>query len=79
VLAAGLFLLLTAGLDEATFGTFRATLIPALMTLTGGGLMGWNALRLRRWAGERERQMEHVAGRALALLAAPTSPEDEIS
>lgn len=75
----GLLLLVTSGLDEATFGTFRATLIPALMALGGGGLMGWNVLRLRGWAGERERQMEHIAGRALALLEGPASPEDEAS
>jgi hypothetical protein len=78
-LVAGLFLLVTAGLDAVTFGTTMATLIPALMTLAGGGLVGWNALRLRGWASERERQLEHVAGRAVALLETPASPEDEAS
>ncbi|MFV1988350.1 MAG: hypothetical protein ACC682_13800, partial [Gemmatimonadota bacterium] len=52
-LAAGLLLLVTAGLDEATFGTFRATLIPAVVALAGGGMLTRNLLRLRRWADER--------------------------
>ncbi len=72
-LVIGLLLLVTSGLDEATFGATFATLIPALFALMGGGALAGNFLRLRRWADERERQMEHIAGRARALLKAPLS------
>jgi len=75
-LVIGLLLLVTAGLDERTFGATLATLIPALFTLAGGGILTRNFLRLRGWANERERQMEHIAGRARALLAAPPLEED---
>ena len=70
-LVPGLLLLVTAGLDEVTFGATLATLIPALLALSGGGILARNFLRLRKWADERERQMEHIAGRARALLEAP--------
>ncbi len=75
-LVIGLVLLATAGLDERTFGATLATLIPALFTLGGGGVLARNFLRLRRWAAERERQMEYIAGRARALLAAPSLDKD---
>ena len=55
-------------------GTMRAMLsvfIPSLLAVAGGGNLAWHHLRLRRWANEREQQMEHIAGRARALLAAP--------
>jgi hypothetical protein len=74
LLAFGVLLLITSGLDEATFGAFRATLIPALMALVGGGMLTRNVLGLRRWANEREEQMEHIAGQVRRLLAAP--PEE---
>ena len=73
----GLFLLATSGLDERTFGTVFATLIPALFALAGGGTLTWHALWSRRWAGERERQMEHIAGRARALLDGPPIEQDQ--
>jgi len=72
---AGLLLLLTSGLDVATFGSMWETLLPALLALVGGGAAGMNVLRLRRWADDRERRMEHVAERARAL-AEGTLPEE---
>jgi hypothetical protein len=75
----GVLLLVTSGLDEATFGAFRATLIPALMALAGGGVATQNIFRLRRWADEREWQMEHIADRARMLLADPTADPSDLS
>ncbi|MEN8144097.1 MAG: hypothetical protein ABFS14_04025 [Gemmatimonadota bacterium] len=75
-LVIGLLLLATSGLDERTFGAAFATLIPALFALAGGGALAGNLVRLRRWAGERERQMEHIADRARALLEAPLFEKD---
>ncbi len=74
-LAIGLVLLVTSGLDAATFGATFETLIPAVIALGGGGMITGNFLRLRSWADKRERQMEHIADRARALLSAP--PADE--
>jgi len=48
-------------------------LLPGLFGLAGGGALASNFLRLPRWADERERQMDHIAGRARALLAEPPS------
>jgi hypothetical protein len=48
------------------------TVLPALL---GAGTLGANAVRLRRWAGEREAQMEAVAARAVTMLAAPATDE----
>jgi len=75
-LALGLLLLVTRGLDAATFGTFKEMFIPAVMALGGGGVLGGNFLRLRSWADRRQRQMEHIAARAQALLGAPASESD---
>ena len=69
-LVVGLVLLVTSGLDAATFGATFEFLIPAMLALGGGGALARNFLRLRRWADNRERQMEHIAGRARALLEA---------
>ncbi len=74
-LAIGLLLLVTSGLDAATFGATFEILIPGMMALGGGGMITGNFLRLRRWADKRERQMEHIADRARALLSAPVSEE----
>ena len=46
---------------------------PLAIALGGGALLGTNALRLPAWAAEREAQMEHMAGRARALIGAPES------
>ena len=72
----GLLLLVTSGLDTATFGATFAVLVPALFALAGGGTLARHFLRLRRWADERERQMEHIADRACALLQAPRRETD---
>jgi hypothetical protein len=71
----GLPLLITSGLDVATFGPTLAVLIPAMMTVAGGGLLSGNFLRLRRWAGERDGQMDYIAERARVMLHEGT-PED---
>jgi len=50
--------------------------LPGMLAIAsmGIGAIGFNALRLPRWARLRERQMQEVAERTLALLAAgPTS------
>ena len=70
-LVIGTALLATNGLDTATFGPTLAALIPALIAASGGGVLAANILRLRKWAGERERQMEHIAARARGLLDEP--------
>lgn len=67
----GLLLLVTSGLDEATFRGILSTLIPAVMAFVGGGVVAGNSLRLRQWADKREQQMEYIAGRARALIGAP--------
>jgi len=72
VLAVGLVLLVTSGLDAATFGTTFETLIPALMAIGGGGVLAANYGRLRNWAAIRESQMEAIAGRARKLLSSPS-------
>lgn len=69
----GVLLLVTAGLDEATFGATFAVLIPAVFAVFGGGLVVFNRLRLTRRADERDRQMEHIAVRARVLLERPAS------
>ncbi len=51
-----------------------ALMVPALMAFGGGGVLVANAIRLPRWAGERERQMNHIAAWTQSLLSAP--PKD---
>ena len=47
----------------------RASLVlPVLMAVLGSGVLASSALRLPRWAREREGQMEYIAGRVGALL-----------
>lgn len=53
----------------------EAVFVPLAMALLGGGALAFNALRLPGWARERESQMEAVAARACALLAAPPAPQ----
>jgi len=67
----GVLLLMTGGLDQATFGPIFELIIPALMVLVGGGLVTRNTLGLRRWADEREGQMEHIASCVQGLLEGP--------
>jgi hypothetical protein len=70
--AAGLFMaliMLVAMVSKGRLGL--ELLLPALFALAGGGALASNFFRLPRWADERERQMEHIAGRARTLLGAP--------
>lgn len=76
-LVIGLLLLATSGLDARTFGTAFETLIPAFLALSGGGTLTWHVFRSRQWAEERERQMEHIAARARALLDGPPTEKDQ--
>jgi hypothetical protein len=46
----------------------------ALFALMGAAALAVNALRLPRWAHEREEQMEHIAARARTLIRA--EPDD---
>jgi hypothetical protein len=48
---------------------------PLLLGSMGAFALGSNAVRLPRWANEREAQMEYIASRARALLAEPPPPE----
>lgn len=41
---------------------------PLIFLVFGAAALGYNALRLPRWAAEREEQMEYIAARAGALL-----------
>ncbi len=67
----GMAVILTVAL--AVTGRVDTLFLPVLFTSLGGGALAWNALRLPRWADERERQMDHVAARARALLEAPAA------
>jgi hypothetical protein len=45
----------------------------------GAGALAFNAVRLPRWARTRERQMQGIAERTLALLGpAPSSAATEV-
>ncbi|HEV7589736.1 MAG TPA: hypothetical protein VGO40_16595 [Longimicrobium sp.] len=46
----------------------------ALFAAMGAAALGSNALRLPRWAHEREEQMEHIATRARSLIRADPDP-----
>ena len=53
---------------------------PLVTALMGSATLAFNAVRLPQWAREREAQMEHVAGRARALLSGPApAPADASS
>ena len=60
------FLLATGEAGDAT--------IFALIAMMGAVLLGANALRLPRWAEEREEQMEYIATRARTLIPADPEP-----
>jgi len=73
--AVGLFMALIMAVAMFSKGKIGLELLlPALFAFMGGGAVGWNFLRLPRWADERERQMEHIAERARALLEADPTP-----
>jgi len=50
---------------------------PAVLFLMGGGALASNAVRLPRWAREREEQMAYLAERARSLLRAEDDPDEE--
>jgi hypothetical protein len=49
----------------------------ALLAPLGAALLGANALRLPRWADEREAQMERIAARAQGLVRAGSAPSGD--
>lgn len=74
-LVLGLVLLATRALDAATFGVVLESLIPATLVAISGWSLTANYRRLRHWADKRERQMEHIAGRARTLVSGPPPAE----
>jgi len=50
--------------------------IPVMLALMGSLSLATNAIRLPSWAGERERQMEQIGERAVALLSAGPTAQD---
>ena len=50
--------------------------VPVFFALVGAATVTSNALRLPRWAQEREQQMEYIAARAQALIRPAPDPED---
>jgi|SRR5215218_7796002 len=61
------FLLISGeGVDDAA--------LVVLFAAAGAVALGANALRLPRWADEREAQMEHIAARAQTLLRGEPAP-----
>jgi hypothetical protein len=71
----GLLLLVTRGLDAATFGMVYELLIPVVLSLLGGAFVTATVLRARRWADRDEARMERIADRATALLAGDGSTQ----
>ena len=72
------------GIGAMLLGVAAATGVPLANTsevllLAGMGVvgLGYNALRLPRWASTRERQMNHMALRVRALIHAPTGEDDD--
>ena len=51
-----------------------AMIMSTLFAAVGAAALGSNALRLPRWADEREAQMEHIATRARTLIRADPEP-----
>lgn len=66
-----LFVAVAVLLTQAVTGGVAEALKAILFAVVGVTALGANALRLSRWAGEREAQMEQVAMQATALLSAP--------
>lgn len=61
--AIGAGLLVTSGLDAATFGATLETLIPLAMSTFGAGVIGANVWRLRRWARARDEMFARISAR----------------
>jgi hypothetical protein len=60
-------------------GLSETFLVPMLFAAMGAAAVGYNALRLPGWALEREKQMEAIAVRTRALLAAAPPPESQLT
>lgn len=72
-LTVGVFM---AGLILVSKGVTDGLFFPAMFAAIGAGAFAFNALRLPRWAREREEQMEFIAGRARALIAEEPKAEN---
>lgn len=68
LLAGGMVMTVMALLAETFTGDLGDL---AILVATGVGLLTANAIRLPPWARTRERQMEEIAARTLALLGEP--------
>lgn len=68
LLGLALTLMILAGVSD---GNVAGAVFVAAM---GALALAANAVRLPRWAGEREGQMEHIAARARSLIRAETEP-----
>lgn len=71
VLIVGAVLLVTGGLDAATFGATWELLLPLLLVVAGGGSLAGVAWQDRRRTALRDRQMARIAARARELTEAP--------
>ena len=71
----GLVMALIVALVLVAEARTGAMFLPAVMGLAGAGMLGANALRLPRWASERERQMAHLAAWTRDLLDTPLEDE----
>ncbi|MGD2070786.1 MAG: hypothetical protein PVI57_19085 [Gemmatimonadota bacterium] len=69
----GLALIVLVASVLAGGATGEAFFAPLVLGAIGAGLLGSSVLPLPRWARARREQMDHVAGRALALLGSSDS------
>lgn len=70
----GVFFMVTALLLLVIPDPSADAFLAALFAAMSIGLFSYNAVRLPRWAAEREEQMKYIAGRAIELLGRP--PDD---
>lgn len=77
-LVVGLVFLLTSALDVATFGPLLEWLIPAVVALTGAGLLAMRSVGMRRWEVDTRAEMERIIDRTRLLLAAPQGDVDRL-
>jgi hypothetical protein len=72
---AGIMAILTSLIMMINVELSEGGAMALLIALVGIAMIAFNALRLPRWASEREEQMEHIAARALVLIPpAPPPP-----
>ena len=57
-------------------GKPEALALPAFFAAAGVAGLGWNIIRLPRWASRREKQMEQIANRAKELLSSAPPDHD---